>query len=176
METTLSKASQVYPDCAAMAAKLRAMTYTAEEQVRSQKKQASYLIHLAARTTPKGLHCLSMRLTAEYFSLEPKERLFPNQQNLNDPELYHYVVFSDNILACVVLVNSTVSSAVVICISLPISFSSSSYHLLFLCDSSSSFYMIMLGLCYLHIKLVEIKLSVMHKICCFYKPSCHNFV
>ncbi|KAL5561790.1 hypothetical protein UlMin_031537 [Ulmus minor] len=112
METTLSKASQVYPDCAAMAAKLRAMTYTAEEQVRSQKKQASYLIHLAARTTPKGLHCLSMRLTAEYFSLEPKERLFPNQQNLNDPELYHYVVFSDNILACVVLVNSTVSSAV----------------------------------------------------------------
>lgn len=115
MESSLSKASQVYPDCSSMVAKLRAMAHTAEEQVRSQKKQATYLVHLAARTTPKGLHCLSMRLTSEYFSLEPNERQLPNGkklQNLHDPRLFHYVVFSNNILASAVVVSSTVSSAV----------------------------------------------------------------
>ncbi|XP_062080812.1 probable galacturonosyltransferase 6 isoform X2 [Humulus lupulus] len=114
METSLSKASAVYPDCSAMAAKLRAMAHTTEEQVRSQKKQAAYLVHIAARSTPKGLHCLAMRLTAEYFALEPEERQLPKQQklkNLHDQNLYHYVVFSDNILACAVVVSSTVSAA-----------------------------------------------------------------
>ncbi|KAJ4830752.1 hypothetical protein Tsubulata_014186 [Turnera subulata] len=111
MEIILLKADRVYPDCSAMASKLRAMTYNAEEQVRAHKNQAAYLVQLAARTTPKGLHCLSMRLTAEYFALPPEERQLPNQQRVHDPNLYHYAVFSDNVLACAVVVNSTVSSA-----------------------------------------------------------------
>lgn len=111
MESSLSKASRAYPDCSSMTTKLRSMTQNTEEQVRSQKKQVSYLFHLAASTTPKGLHCLSMQLTAEYFALDPKERQFPNQQKLHDPELYHYAVFSDNVLASTVVVNSTVSTA-----------------------------------------------------------------
>ncbi|KAK1560388.1 hypothetical protein Q3G72_026051 [Acer saccharum] len=108
MEASLYKASRVYPDCPAMAKKLRAMTYNAEEQVRAQKNEATYLVQLAARTTPKGLHCLSMQLTTEYFSLQPEERKFSNQQKLHDPNLHHYAVFSDNVLACAVVVNSTV--------------------------------------------------------------------
>ncbi|KAI5589776.1 hypothetical protein POPTR_005G218900v4 [Populus trichocarpa] len=111
LEVTLSKASRVFPDCSAMALKLRAMTYNAEEQVRAQKNQATYLVQLSGRTTPKGLHCLSMRLTAEYFALSPEERQLPNQQRVHDADLYHYAVFSDNVLACAVVVNSTVSSA-----------------------------------------------------------------
>lgn len=111
MELLLSKVSQIYKDCSAMASKLRAMVYNAEEQVRAQKNQATYLVQVAARTTPKGLHCLSMKLTAEYFALQPEEREFPNQHKLRDPDLYHYAVFSDNVLACAVAVKSTVSAA-----------------------------------------------------------------
>ncbi|EYU46502.1 hypothetical protein ABFS82_04G036500 [Erythranthe guttata] len=111
MESTLLKASRIYPDCAAMIKKLRAMTYSAEEQVRSHRNQESFLRALGGRTIPKSLHCLSMRLTAEYFALDPGGRELPYKHKLQDPHLYHFAIFSDNILACSVVVNSTISTA-----------------------------------------------------------------
>ncbi|XP_027937595.1 probable galacturonosyltransferase 6 isoform X1 [Vigna unguiculata] len=111
MEASLSKVYRAFPDCSNMAAKLNTMKRQVEEQVRSQRHQATYLVHLAARTAPKGIHCLSMQLTAEYFALRPEERKLPNENNIHRPELYHYAVFSDNVLACAVVVNSTISSA-----------------------------------------------------------------
>ena len=111
MEASLSNANCVFPDCTAMAAKLRAMNHNAEEQVHSHQREATHLVHLAARTTPKGLHCLSMQLTADYFALKPEDRKLPNENKIHDPKLYHYAVFSDNLLACAVVVNSTVSNA-----------------------------------------------------------------
>ncbi|CAN1291924.1 Probable galacturonosyltransferase 6 [Linum perenne] len=111
MEFTLFKANRVYQDCVDITRKLRAMTYTAEEQVRAHKDEVSYLLRLAERSTPKGYHCLSMQLTAEYFALSSDGRKFPDQHRLHDSDLHHYVLFSDNILACAVVVNSTISSA-----------------------------------------------------------------
>lgn len=111
MEVTLSKAEKSYPDCSAVSSKLRAMTYNTEEQLRAQQKQASYFIQLAGRTFPKGLHCLSMRLTTDYFTMKPEERELLNRHNVQKPNLYHYAVFSDNILACAVVVNSTISKS-----------------------------------------------------------------
>ncbi|KAG2324029.1 hypothetical protein Bca4012_038411 [Brassica carinata] len=111
LEATLYKASRVFNNCPAIATKLRAMNYNTEELVQAQKNQASYLMHLAARTTPKGQHCLSMRLTSEYFALDPEKRQMPNQEKYNDPSLNHYVVFSDNVLASAVVANSTISSS-----------------------------------------------------------------
>lgn len=90
------------------------MTHSAEEQVQSQRKQTTFLTELAGRTTPKGLHCLSMRLTTDYFMLQPEKQMLPNQQNVNNPDFHHYVTFSDNVLAAAVVVNSTVSNAMVI--------------------------------------------------------------
>lgn len=111
MESTLLKANRLYPDCSAMVKKLRAMTYNTEEQVRTQKKQEMFLKELGGRTIPKGFHCLSMRLTAEYFAIETEKWEFSNKHKVNDPDLHHFAVFSDNILATSVVVNSTVSTA-----------------------------------------------------------------
>ncbi|KAG6523405.1 hypothetical protein ZIOFF_013262 [Zingiber officinale] len=112
MDIVLSKAGKAYPDCFALASKLRAQLYDAEEQVRAQQNQASYLLHVTARTFPKGLHCLSMRLTTDFFALKPKDRELPNIDKVHNSDLYHYAIFSDNVVACAVAVNSTITTAV----------------------------------------------------------------
>ncbi|KAL8469284.1 hypothetical protein ACS0TY_032198 [Phlomoides rotata] len=111
IEQTLLKGKQIEDDCAAVVKKLRAMLHSAEEQVRVQKKQALFLTHLTAKTVPKGLHCLPLRLSTEYFMLNSSKQIFPNKEKLDDPKLFHYALFSDNVLAAAVVVNSTITHA-----------------------------------------------------------------
>ncbi|XP_029118071.1 probable galacturonosyltransferase 4 isoform X2 [Elaeis guineensis] len=111
MELTLAKGKQIQDDCAAVIKKLRAMLHSTEEQLQVNRKQTMFLTQLAAKTVPKGLHCLPLRLSTEYFSLDPSQQQFPNQEKLEDPKLYHSALFSDNILAAAVVVNSTISNA-----------------------------------------------------------------
>ncbi|CAD6244898.1 unnamed protein product [Miscanthus lutarioriparius] len=111
LEQMLIKGKQMQDDCSIVVKKLRAMLHSAEEQLHAHKKQTVFLTQLAAKTLPKGLHCLPLRLANEYFSLDPVRQQFPNQQKLINPKLYHYALFSDNILATAVVVNSTVLNA-----------------------------------------------------------------
>ncbi|OMO78710.1 Glycosyl transferase, family 8 [Corchorus capsularis] len=111
MGQVLSKAREQLYDCKLVTGKLRAMLQTAEEQVRSLKKQSTFLSQLAAKTIPNAIHCMSMRLTIEYYLLPPEKRRFPRSENLENPNLYHYALFSDNVLAASVVVNSTIMNA-----------------------------------------------------------------
>ncbi|KAF3789024.1 putative galacturonosyltransferase 6 [Nymphaea thermarum] len=111
MDAALVKAAAVYHDCPSMATRLRAMAFNSEEQVRAHMKQTSHLIKLAAGTLSKGFHCLSMQLTTNYFTLHEHQQKLPNRQKLLQHDLYHFAVFSDNVLACGVVVNSTISTS-----------------------------------------------------------------
>ncbi|CAI8592374.1 unnamed protein product [Vicia faba] len=111
IEQSLMKARQIQDDCATSVKKLRAMLYSSEDHLRVHKKQTLFLTQLTAKTLPKGLHCLSLRLTTEYYNLNSSQQQFPNQEKLEDPGLYHYAIFSDNILATAVVVNSTAAHA-----------------------------------------------------------------
>ncbi|KAJ0641211.1 putative polygalacturonate 4-alpha-galacturonosyltransferase [Helianthus annuus] len=111
MDQTLAKGKQIHDDCTAIVRKLRAMIYSTEEQLRVYQKQALFLTHLTAKTVPKGLHCLTLRLSTEYYSINSSAQQFPNQEKLDDPNLFHYALFSDNVLATAVVVNSTVTNA-----------------------------------------------------------------
>ncbi|XP_057999519.1 probable galacturonosyltransferase 4 isoform X2 [Hevea brasiliensis] len=111
MDQTLAKGKQMRDDCATVVKKLRAMLHSTEEQLRVHKKQTMFLTQLTAKTLPKGLHCLPLRLTTEYYSLNSSGQQFPNREKLEDPQLYHYALFSDNVLAAAVVVNSTVTHA-----------------------------------------------------------------
>lgn len=111
MGRALSTAREQLYDCAVVTRKLRAMLQSAEEQVRTVKKQSTFLSQLAAKTVPKGMHCLSMRLAIDYHMLPPEKQEFPDKEKLEDPSLYHYALFSDNVLATSVVVNSTVLNA-----------------------------------------------------------------
>ncbi|KAL5054965.1 hypothetical protein RYX36_035647, partial [Vicia faba] len=111
IEQSLMKARQIQDDCATSVKKLRAMLHSSEDQLRVHKKQTLFLTHLTVKTLPKGLHCLPLRLTTEYSNLNSSQQQFPNQEKLEDPGLYHYAIFSDNILATTVVVNSTAAHA-----------------------------------------------------------------
>ncbi|KAL5056787.1 hypothetical protein RYX36_028391, partial [Vicia faba] len=111
IEQSLMKARQIQDDCATSVKNLRAMLHSSEDQLRVHKKHTLFLTQLTAKTLPKGLHCLLLRLTTEYYNLNSSQQQCPNQEKLEDPGLYHYAIFSDNILATVVVVNSTAAHA-----------------------------------------------------------------
>ena len=111
MGQLLSKAREQMFGCRLVTGKLRAMLQSADEQVRSLKKQSTFLSQLAAKTISNGIHCLSMRLTIDYYLLPLEKIKFPKSQNLENPKLYHYALFSDNVLAASVVVNSTIMNA-----------------------------------------------------------------
>ncbi|KAJ4829923.1 putative galacturonosyltransferase 4 [Turnera subulata] len=111
MDLLLAKGKQMQDDCAVVVKKLRAMLHSTEEQLRVHKKQTMFLTQLTAKTLPKGLHCLPLRLTSEYYALNSSEQQFPHEKKLEDKQLYHYALFSDNVLAAAVVVNSTLTNA-----------------------------------------------------------------
>ncbi|KAL3325932.1 hypothetical protein AABB24_036910 [Solanum stoloniferum] len=111
MDQVLSKAKEQLYDCNLVTGKLRAILQSADEQVRSLKRQSTFLSQLAAKTIPNGIHCLSMRLAIDYYLLPPEKRKFPRSENLENPSLFHYALFSDNVLAASVVVNSTIMNA-----------------------------------------------------------------
>ncbi|XP_072973340.1 probable galacturonosyltransferase 4 [Typha angustifolia] len=111
MEATLSKIRKAYPDCSAEASELRVKVTISKEKLRKQQNDGLRFTQIAARTIPKGYHCLSMRLTSDFFTLNPEEHELQLVDNIQNPDYYHYAIFSDNILACAVVVNSTVSTS-----------------------------------------------------------------
>jgi alpha-1,4-galacturonosyltransferase len=111
MNEVLFRARGKLYDCTAISKMLRAMVQSAEEKASIMKKQTTFLRQLAANTLPKNFHCFSLQLTINYYKLPNSEREFPGQDRLGDNSLFHYAIFSNNILATSVVVNSAASNA-----------------------------------------------------------------
>ncbi|XP_024981439.1 probable galacturonosyltransferase 7 isoform X1 [Cynara cardunculus var. scolymus] len=109
METTITKAKSATVDCNNVDKKLRQLVDLTEDEANFHMRQSAFLYQLAVQTTPKSLHCLSMRLTVEYFKTSPVDA--DQSESLLNPELLHYVIFSKNVLASSVVINSTVMHA-----------------------------------------------------------------
>ncbi|KAK1306591.1 putative galacturonosyltransferase 14 [Acorus calamus] len=70
--------------------------------------------HFAASAIPKGIHCLSLRLTDEYSSnAHARKQLTPPEllPLLSNNSHHHFIVATDNILAASVVVNSVLKSS-----------------------------------------------------------------
>ncbi|CAA7398280.1 unnamed protein product [Spirodela intermedia] len=111
MEDVISRSKSLQPDYNYVEKKMRLILDWAEEEAKFYAKQGAFLYQLSVQTVPKSLHCLSMRLTAESFKILPVDAEDAHAERLSDPDLQHYVIFSKNVLASSVAINSTVTSA-----------------------------------------------------------------
>lgn len=107
MGRILAKARDQQSKCEAMVKKLKSLLLANEAEVQGLKEEGTFLGTLAARTVPKGLHCLALRLTIQYYNISKSVLVPVDEWKVEDPQLYHYAIFTDNVLAASVIVNST---------------------------------------------------------------------
>lgn len=91
--------------------KLKDTIFAVNELLIKAKKSGAFASLIAAKSTPKSLHCLAMRLMGEMIENPEKYKDAEPKPEFEDPSLYHYAIFSDNVIAVSVVVNSTVMNA-----------------------------------------------------------------
>ncbi|XP_058003597.1 probable galacturonosyltransferase 7 [Hevea brasiliensis] len=109
MELATAKARTFPVECHNVDKKLRQILDMTEDEANFHMRQSAFLYQLAVQTMPKSLHCLSMKLTVEYFNSSLHDMRPSPSEKFSDPTLHHYVIFSNNILASSVVINSTVT-------------------------------------------------------------------
>ncbi|KAK9125009.1 hypothetical protein Scep_013855 [Stephania cephalantha] len=108
MKAVIAKAKSFPVECQNVDKKLRQLLDLTEDEAHFHMKQSAFLYQIAVQTMPKSLHCLSMRLTVEYFRSQSSDIEVSSSEKSADPELHHLVIFSKNVLASSVVINSTV--------------------------------------------------------------------
>ncbi|GLT30817.1 hypothetical protein SLA2020_056020 [Shorea laevis] len=91
--------------------KLKDTIFAVNELLIKARKNGGLAASIAARSVPKSLHCLAMRLMEERISHPEKYTEGKPDSEFEDPSLYHYAIFSDNVIAVSVVVNSVVKNA-----------------------------------------------------------------
>ncbi|KAI4353614.1 hypothetical protein L6164_002549 [Bauhinia variegata] len=109
MELIITRAKSFPVDCNNVDKKLRQILDLTEDEADFHMKQSAFLYKLTVQTMPKSLHCLSLKLTVEYFKSPLEDKAM--SEKLADPSLHHYIIFSNNVLAASVVINSTVLHA-----------------------------------------------------------------
>ena len=89
--------------------KLQDTIFAVNELLIKAKKNGAFASYIAAKSIPKSLHCLAMRLVEERVS-HPENYTDDEEPKpeFEDPSLYHYAIFSDNVIAVSVVVRSVV--------------------------------------------------------------------
>ncbi|TKV97491.1 hypothetical protein SEVIR_9G498200v4 [Setaria viridis] len=101
-------------DARTFAVRLKATMESMDKEVKRSRLAEQLYKHYAATAIPKGIHCLSLRLTDEYSSNAHARKQLPPPELLpllSDNSFQHYILASDNILAASVVVSSTVRSS-----------------------------------------------------------------
>ncbi|GBG68650.1 GT8-family glycosyltransferase [Chara braunii] len=91
--------------------KMRKELQESRDKMRILTKERNILDLVATKSLPKGLHCLSMQLTIDYYNNTDSEPIDPSPEVLEDNSRCHYALFSDNVLAASVVVKSLVHNA-----------------------------------------------------------------
>uniref|UniRef100_A0A1D1YNB7 Hexosyltransferase n=1 Tax=Anthurium amnicola TaxID=1678845 RepID=A0A1D1YNB7_9ARAE len=101
-------------DAKTFALTLKAMMENLDREAKKSRLAEQLNKHFAASAIPKGIHCLSLRLTDEYSSNAHARTQLPPPEllpSLSDNSRHHFILASDNILAASVVVNSVVRNS-----------------------------------------------------------------
>ncbi|KAL0282535.1 UNVERIFIED_CONTAM: putative galacturonosyltransferase 7 [Sesamum angustifolium] len=95
MAAAIAKAKSCPVDCNNVDKKFRQLVDLTEDEANFHMKQSAFLYKLAVQTMPKSLHCLSMRLTVEYFRSS-----FDIEQALEgEKQVFHLLTDTENYFA-----------------------------------------------------------------------------
>ncbi|KAL9668538.1 hypothetical protein QQ045_006072 [Rhodiola kirilowii] len=85
--------------------KLKDTIFAVSELFIKAKKNGAFASMVAAKSIPKSLHCLAMRLVEERVAHPEKYREEEPKPEFEDPNLYHYAIFSGNVIDVSVVVS-----------------------------------------------------------------------
>ena len=114
LSSLIFKAQDTHYDIATTIMTMKSHIQALEERANAATVQSTVFGQLAAEALPKNLHCLIIKLTADWLVKPYLQELANENRNsprLVDNNLYHFCIFSDNVLATSVVVNSTISNA-----------------------------------------------------------------
>uniref|UniRef100_A0A2N9J8F5 Hexosyltransferase n=1 Tax=Fagus sylvatica TaxID=28930 RepID=A0A2N9J8F5_FAGSY len=114
LSSLIFKAQEAHYDIATTIMTMKSHIQALEERANAATVQSTVFGQLAAEALPKSLHCVNVKLTADWLKKQFLQELADEERNsprLMDNNLYHFCIFSDNVLATSVVVNSTVSNA-----------------------------------------------------------------
>ncbi|KAL0335864.1 UNVERIFIED_CONTAM: putative galacturonosyltransferase 11 [Sesamum radiatum] len=108
------KAQDAHYDIATTMITLKNFIQSLEDRANAATVQSTVFGQLVAESLPKNLQCIDIKLTADWLQSKSIQELAKDRRNsprLVDNNLYHFCIFSDNILAVSVVINSTISNA-----------------------------------------------------------------
>ncbi|KAJ3673084.1 hypothetical protein LUZ60_006458 [Juncus effusus] len=108
------KAQDNHYDISTTLVTLKSHVNALEERSKSAISQAVKFGEIASESVQKGLGCLEIRVLEEWYEkkeIRKKADEMRNSPRLVDNNLYHFCIFSDNLMAINVVINSTVSNA-----------------------------------------------------------------
>ncbi|KAK4773368.1 hypothetical protein SAY87_028387 [Trapa incisa] len=115
LSSLLFKAEGLHYDIAITIVTMKSHMQALEQRISSATAQSMVFGQLVAEHVPKSLHCLSLKLMSSWLK-DPYMKEHINRRKLYsaplvDNSLHHFCIFSDNVLAASVVINSTVSNS-----------------------------------------------------------------
>ncbi|KAI3463829.1 hypothetical protein Pfo_020492 [Paulownia fortunei] len=113
LSVLIFKAQDAHYDIATTMMTMKNFIQSLEERANAATVQSTVFGQLAAESLPKNLQCIDIKLTADWLQNKSTQELAEDRRNsprLVDNNLYHFCIFSDNLLAVSVVINSTVSN------------------------------------------------------------------
>lgn len=114
LSSLIFTAQDAHYDIATTIMTMKSHIQALEERANAATVQSALFGQSLAESLPKSLHCLKVKLSVDWVRSKQIQDLASERRNsprLVDNNLYHFCIFSDNVPATSVVVNSTITNA-----------------------------------------------------------------